>query len=118
MRFTSVLLTLVSCLAGTSLAAFGVTDSNGRYVVDTNGGLVFTVNKSTGDIISLKYNGLEAQDSSKFSHIASGLGTSNVVATTVSSTVIKITVTTSTLVHYYIAKVYRPLTALDYSAAD
>ncbi|KAA8904620.1 Rhamnogalacturonate lyase A [Sphaerosporella brunnea] len=101
MRFSILLAAL---LAGPSLAAFGVTDTNGRYVVDTDGGLVFTVNKSTGDIISLKYNGVEAQDSSKFSQIASGLGSSNVVATTVSSTVIKITVTTSTLTQYYIAQ--------------
>jgi rhamnogalacturonan endolyase len=106
MRTTSIL-TLLSCLAGTSLAAFGVTTSSGKYVVDTNGGLVFQVNKSTGDIVSLVYNGVEAQDSSKFSQIASGLGSDDVVATTVSSDIIKITVTTDTLVHYIIAKVLR-----------
>jgi rhamnogalacturonan endolyase len=106
MRITSIL-TLLSCLVGTSLASFGVTTSSGKYVVDTNGGLVFKVNKSTGDIVSLVYNGVECQDSSKFSHIASGLGSDDVVATTVSSSVIKITVTTDTLVHYIIAKVLR-----------
>jgi hypothetical protein len=100
----SILLSLVS-LAGSAFAAFGVTESNNHYVVDTNGGLVFTVNKATGDIISLKYNSKECQDSSKFSHISSGLGSSNVVATTIGTNVIKITVTTDTLVHYYIAKV-------------
>jgi rhamnogalacturonan endolyase len=105
MRIKSIL-TLVSCFAGTSLAAFGVTTSSGKYVVDTNGGLVFQVNKSTGDIVSLVYNGVECQDSSKFSHIASGLDSDNVVATTVSSSIIKITITTDTLVHYLIAKVH------------
>ncbi|RPB09967.1 hypothetical protein P167DRAFT_491776 [Morchella conica CCBAS932] len=86
-----------------ALAAFGVTDSGTQLTVDTNGGLVFKVNKSTGDIISLVYNGVECQDSSKFSHISSGLGSSNVVATT-SGSYIKITVTTDTLIQYYIAK--------------
>ena len=103
----SSLFTLLS-LAATALAAFGVTDSGSKLVVDTGGGLVFTVNKSTGDIISLNYGGKEAQDSSKFSHIGSGLGSSDVVATTIGSNVIKITVTTSTLIHYYITKVPYP----------
>jgi rhamnogalacturonan endolyase len=104
MRITSIL-PLLPCLAGTSLAVFGVTSSSGYYVVDTNGGLVFKVSQSTGDIVSLVYNSFEAQDSSKFSQVSSGLGSDDVVATTVSSDIIKITVTTDTLVHYYIAKV-------------
>lgn len=104
MLFPHLLLAVVSTLVGSAFAAFGVTESNGKYVVDTGGGLVFQVNKSTGDITSLVYGGKECQDSSKFSHISSGLGSNNVVATTVSSSLIKITVTTSTLVHYYIAK--------------
>lgn len=91
-------------LSATAFAAFGVVDSGTQLTVDTNGGLVFKVSKSTGDIVSLVYNGLECQDSSKFSHISSGLGSSNVVATT-SGSAIKITVTTSTLTQYYIAKV-------------
>ncbi|KAI5811928.1 Rhamnogalacturonate lyase A [Pyronema omphalodes] len=97
------ILSLIS-LAGSAFAAFGVTEKNNHFVVDTNGGLIFTVNKATGDIISLKYNNKECQDSSKFSHISSGLGSSNVVATTIGTNVIKITVTTDTLIHYYIAK--------------
>ncbi|KAI5804308.1 putative rhamnogalacturonate lyase A [Geopyxis carbonaria] len=90
-------------LAGPALAAFGVTGSSGNFVVDTAGGLVFTVGAG-GDITSILYNGKQCQDSSKFSHIASGLGATNIVATTVSSTTLKITVTTDTLTHYYIAK--------------
>lgn len=91
-------------LSATAHAAFGVVDSGTQLTVDTGGGLVFKVSKSTGDIVSLVYNGLECQDSSKFSHISSGLGSSNVVAAT-SGSVIKITVTTSTLTQYYLAKV-------------
>jgi len=104
MRFPSVLVSL-ACLAGSSLAAFGVSSSNGRFVVDTDGGLVFSVSQTSGDIISLVYRGTEAQDRSKMSHISSGLQTATVTATTVSSTYIKITCVTSTLTHYYIAKV-------------
>lgn len=107
MRISSVLFSL-ACLAGTSFAAFGVTSTNGRFVVDTNGGLVFSVSQTNGDIVSLVYSGTEAQDSSKMSHIASGLGSATVSATTISSTYIKITVVTSTLTQYYIAKVSLP----------
>jgi rhamnogalacturonan endolyase len=103
MRFSSVLFSL-ACLAGTSLAAFGVSSSKGRFVVDTDGGLVFSVSQTNGDIVSLVYSGTEAQDSSKMSHIGSGLGSATVSATTIGS-YIKITVATSTLTHYYIAKV-------------
>jgi len=101
------LLSTFACLlsiASTAFAAFGVTDSGKNYVVDTNGGLVFTVSKSTGDIVSLLYNGIQCQDSSKMSHIGSGLGSSNVTASSINSQYIKITVTTSTLTQYYIAK--------------
>lgn len=104
MKFLSAFACLLS-LASTAFAAFGVTDSGTNFVVDTNGGLVFSVSKSTGDIVSLLYNGIQVQDSSKMSHISSGLGSSNVAATTINSLYIKITVTTSTLTHYYVAKV-------------
>ncbi|KAL7272516.1 hypothetical protein RUND412_004671 [Rhizina undulata] len=100
----SSILTLLSCFAASTYAAFGVTSTSGYYVVDTNGGLVFKVSQSTGDITSLVYNDVEYQDSSKFSQIASGLDSSNVSATTISSTYVKITVDTGTLIQYYVAK--------------
>lgn len=116
--FSPLLFTAVSSLlAGTALAAFGVSDSNGRFVVDTGGGLVFQVNKSTGDIVSLVYGGQECQDSAKYSHISSGLGSDNVVSSTVSSSLIRITVTAGTLTHYYIAKV-TPSPSNDLPCAD
>jgi len=101
------LICISACLlsmASTAFAAFGVTDNGRNYVVDTNGGLVFSVSKSTGDIVSLLYNGIQCQDSSKMSHIGSGLKSSNVAASTINSQYIKITVKTSTLTQYYIAK--------------
>lgn len=102
MRFTTLIL-LLSAAIPSVLAAFGVTDSNNRLTVDTNGGLVFTVSKTTGDIISLNYKGKECQDSSKMSHISSGLK-APASAERLGNDVIKITVNAGTLTHYYIAK--------------
>ncbi|KAG7091923.1 hypothetical protein E1B28_008317 [Marasmius oreades] len=90
-------------------AAFGLTESGNSYVVDTDGGLVFTVDKTSGDVTSMKYNGKEAQDSSKHSQISSGIGaTCGWVRTGNSNNYIKITCTTSTLTHYYVAKYKDP----------
>ncbi|KAF8539867.1 putative rhamnogalacturonase [Trichophaea hybrida] len=100
----SLILTVISSLAGSGLAAFGFTSSGSQYVVDTNGGLVFAVSRLSGDIVSLNYGGHECQDRSRFSHIGSGLMSSNVVATAVGSDIVQITVTTPTLTQYYIAK--------------
>ncbi|KAK1223271.1 hypothetical protein PQX77_013859 [Marasmius sp. AFHP31] len=55
---------------------FGLTESGNSYIVDTEGGLIFTVERTSGDITSMKFNGIEAQDGSKRSHIASGIGAS------------------------------------------
>lgn len=71
-----------------AFATFGVTVSGRSLTVDTDGGLVFTgmssahafrsryqlpstllVNSLNGDITSLKFNGVEAQDSRKMSQI-------------------------------------------------
>ncbi|KAF3941112.1 hypothetical protein ABW19_dt0207972 [Dactylella cylindrospora] len=63
-----------------SLAAFGITTSGNNFQVDTGGGLIYQVSKSTGDVVSLKFNGVEYQEStgSKYTHINSGLGSSTV----------------------------------------
>ncbi|CAE6482754.1 unnamed protein product [Rhizoctonia solani] len=60
------------------LAAFGVTTGSGYLSVDTGGGLVFRVSTTNGDITSLKYGNIECQDSSKYTHIGSGLGSATV----------------------------------------
>ncbi|TFK41661.1 rhamnogalacturonase B [Crucibulum laeve] len=88
---------------------FGLTESGNSYIVDTSGGLIFTVDKTSGDITSLNFNGIEAQDSSKRSQISSGLGAScSWVRTGNSNNYIKITCTTSTLTQYYVAKYKDP----------
>ena len=56
----SFLLSLQSLLlAKVAFAAFGFTTSGNSINVDTNAGLLFTVDKSTGDISSMKFNGIE-----------------------------------------------------------
>jgi rhamnogalacturonan endolyase len=85
-------------------STFGVTSASGVLTVDTGAGLVFKV-KANGDISSIKYKGgAELQDQTKGSHIGSGLGSATVVSYTVDGSVAKITLTTSTLVHYLLVR--------------
>ena len=82
-----------------------LSDSAGRYEVDTKAGLIFTINKANGDMVSLKYRGVELQDQTKFSGIASGLGSATVTAATADDgKVVTITCVTPTLTHYYVAR--------------
>ncbi|KAG9099673.1 hypothetical protein FS749_000677 [Ceratobasidium sp. UAMH 11750] len=101
---------LLSSLAAPALAGFGITVSGNSLIVDTAGGLVFTVDKTNGDITSMVYNGIQAQDQSKHSHIASGLGTApcSYVQTGHDNNYIKITCVTSTLTQYYVAQYKNP----------
>jgi rhamnogalacturonan endolyase len=75
------------------------------FRVDTGGGLVFDVDKSTGSLTNLNFNGVQYQDSSKLSAINSGLGSSSVSAQTIGSSV-NITAKSNGLpvTQYYIAK--------------
>ncbi|RDB30350.1 putative rhamnogalacturonate lyase A [Hypsizygus marmoreus] len=93
-----------------TVLGFGLTESGNSFIVDTEGGLIFTVDKTNGDITSMKFNGIEAQDSgSKKSHIASGIGaTCSWVRTGNSNNYIKITCTAGTLTHYIVARYKDP----------
>lgn len=99
-------------LAARSLApnAFGYTSSGGHYIVDTGAGLVFSVDQSNGDLTSLKYNGVELQNQSRFSHIESGLGSGTTVTASQNGSLVVITETATnfygsgTLVHYLVAR--------------
>lgn len=107
-RYPWIAALLLAVIAPTTplFAAFGVTASNGGYIVDNGANLVFTVN-SSGDIPSCKYKGIEFC-STKASGIASGLGASSVTATTTSSTItikcVSTSIAPSALTHYYIVK--------------
>ncbi|KAL5117828.1 hypothetical protein ACEQ8H_004302 [Pleosporales sp. CAS-2024a] len=96
---------LLTFLSRGAHAAFGLTSTSTGFTVDTDGGLVFQIDKSTGDLTSLKYNGVEYQGTGKASGINSGLGASTVTAETVNGYV-KITAKSNTLpvTHYYVAK--------------
>lgn len=91
-------LAFLAYLPALVFAAFGVSASGNSITVDTGGGLVFVVESTSGDITSLLYNNVQYQDSSKRSHLSSGLGSASVSYTTISGTYIKVTVSTSTLV--------------------
>src|SRR5437763_3101683 len=108
----SFCLTSLTLLAPSSAsAAFGVTSSSGSYTVDTGAGVVFKVNQTSGDITSIQYNGTEYQATDKNSHIASGLGSATVTATTYGTNYIKIACATSgantvasSLTHYLMVR--------------
>lgn len=91
-------------------AAFGVTSSGGFYTVDTGASLVFKIRQSDGSMTSCKFNGTELNDQSKFSQIASGLGSATVTATTSGNFITIKCVSSNTsvvptpLTHYYIAQ--------------
>src|SRR5579862_1985472 len=109
-QMAGVLLGITTCLAAprAAHAAFGITPSNGGYIVNNGANLVFTVT-SAGDMSSCKYKGTELNDTGKASCIASGLSASSVTGTIVSgnTAVIKCVSTTSefgNLTHYYIVQ--------------
>lgn len=92
-RFVATSFTLGSFLLATHAAfgAFGVSNSGGFYTVDSGAKLVFKINQSTGDMTSCKYNGVEYQNPSHFSHVESGLGSGTSVSVTTSGNNIIIT---------------------------
>lgn len=68
---------ILALAAAPAWAAFGYTTSGNLVTVDTAGGLVATVDMSTGDITSMLFNGIQAQDQGgKHSQIGSGIGAS------------------------------------------
>ncbi|KAJ3513572.1 hypothetical protein NLJ89_g2873 [Agrocybe chaxingu] len=93
---------ILSCLP-VAFAAFGVTTSGSGMVVDSGAGLVTTINTSNGDITSLIFNGKQLQDSSKFTHLSSGLGSATLTSS-VANNIAVITIKTSTITHYYIVR--------------
>ena len=97
-----------------AFADFGLSSSEKQFRVDTGAGLVFSVNRSNGDVTSWNFNGVEHRydDRKRASHINSGLGDkTNVMAEMVSRDLIKITIKTDgdnkvakDLTHYLIVR--------------
>ncbi|QRW25723.1 rhamnogalacturonate lyase [Rhizoctonia solani] len=86
-----------------ALAAFGVTKGSNYLDVDTGNKLIYRVSTTNGDITSIKYDGKELQYSKKFTQIGSGLGSAT-VSSKISGTTAIVTIETSTLTQYYIAR--------------
>lgn len=86
-----------------AFAAFGVSTSGSRMTVDSGSGLVTVINTSNGDVVSMKFNGKELQDQSKFTQLSSGLGSATVTSN-VANNIATITIKTSTITHYYIVR--------------
>ncbi|PPR02269.1 hypothetical protein CVT24_011618 [Panaeolus cyanescens] len=106
-------LAIASVYAGfltSSALGFGFTVSGTSITVETDAGLVFVVASNSGDITSMKFNGIEVQDQgSKKSHISSGIGAScSAVRTGNDNNYVKITCTTPTLTQYYVARYKDP----------
>ncbi|KAF8752281.1 Rhamnogalacturonan lyase B, N-terminal [Rhizoctonia solani] len=90
-------------LVPSALAAFGVTKGSNYLDVDTGNKLIYRVSTTNGDITSIKYDGKELQYSKKFTQIGSGLGSAT-VSSKISGTTAIVTIETSTLTQYYIAR--------------
>jgi len=86
-------------------AAIGVTDNGSTIVVNTEAGLIYTINKSNGDMISCKWNGTELNDQAKHSQIGSGLGSAAVNWNmSPDGSTVTIACATNTLTHYYVSR--------------
>src|SRR5690348_14884644 len=75
----------IEALECRTLLAFGVTDTGSSFVVDTGAQTVFTVSKTNGDVLSIKYNGTEMQApfslTNRYSHYESGLSSTTTAVT-------------------------------------
>ncbi|KAJ7663063.1 Rhamnogalacturonase B, N-terminal-domain-containing protein [Mycena polygramma] len=101
--------TLFSALVALSaplVSGFGLAVSGKLWTVQTDGGLVLTVQSTNGDITSMIFNGIQTQNQTKFSQISSGLGSASCswVQTGNENNYVKITCATSTLTQYYVAQ--------------
>ncbi|HEX5115530.1 MAG TPA: rhamnogalacturonan lyase B N-terminal domain-containing protein [Pseudonocardiaceae bacterium] len=91
-------------------ATFGVTSAGGFFTVDTGAGVVFKVNQTNGDVTSLRFNGVELQSQSRFSHVESGLGAGTTVTASQVGQFVVVTETATnwygsgTIVHYLVAR--------------
>ncbi|NJC00511.1 rhamnogalacturonan endolyase [Xanthomonas sp. 3272] len=104
LRILACALFLYGGVSAPAIAAFGVTRSGDRVVVDTGAELVFAVNAGNGDIVSMRYRNNELQTTeSKGSQIASGLGSAIVEARVVGATIV-VSAKAGDLTQYYIAR--------------
>ena len=90
--------------------AVTLTSTSSSYTVnaDSANSFQFTISRSNCDITSILYRGSEVQyQGGAYSQISSGLGSATVAATTITysgTNYVKITCSTSTLIHYYVIR--------------
>ena len=102
---------------------FGISSDGNTYTVDTGAGLVFKIrarganggDRGKGDIVSMRWHGVEYQDPRKGSQVNSGFAglydgenRVNVDAARVGSDTVKISVTSGALTHVYMARRGQP----------
>jgi rhamnogalacturonan endolyase len=99
-------------------SSFGLREDAASITVDTGAGLVFVVRrgaadtgKGAGDIVSLRWHGVEFQDPAKgsqvnigFPGLYAGQTTASVTAMQVDADHVKVTVRAGDLTHYYMAR--------------
>ena len=82
-----------------------VTEDARGFSVDTGAGLVYTIRRENGDIVSCRFHGTELNSQVKHSQVGMGLGKAEVSCRLASSgTVVILTAATDTLTHYYISR--------------
>ncbi|KAK2767786.1 hypothetical protein FQN54_003945 [Arachnomyces sp. PD_36] len=84
-------------------AAFGLTDADGAFTVDTGAGLVYSVNQGSCDLTSIYFSDTELQYPDQGSHIGSGLGSATVTATQDGDYIV-VSCVTETLTQYLVAR--------------
>lgn len=84
MYLATITLAVLSLWTGATSAAFGLTSDSSYFTVDAGSSnpLVYKVARSTCDITSILYRGVELQKNNPYSHINSGLGSGTSVSGT------------------------------------
>jgi rhamnogalacturonan endolyase len=90
------------------LLAFGITTVGNTFVVDNGAQVTFAVDKTTGDLVSIKRSGTELTAphslTNRYSHVDSGFGSATVTSQVSGTSWAKVTVTSGTITHYYISR--------------
>lgn len=101
---------VLGTLVGSAHAEFSLKDDGKSYGMDcgSSPSVVVYVNKSNGNLQSIRVNGTELQKNPRGSHINSGFGKADVVAKALGDDRVLVTVTIPGLIHYYAFKKGEP----------
>jgi rhamnogalacturonan endolyase len=84
MHLATITFAVLSLWTTATSAAFGLSQDSSYFTVDagSTNSLVYKVSRSTCDITSILYRGIELQNNNPYSHINSGLGSGTSVSGT------------------------------------